>query len=213
LTSKQPRLNADFSWAGSPAAFSIGAVRGGVDVQLNDGAFIQNTGVGSSGVLRLLGLFNFNTWARRLQLDFSDFYKKGVAYDELSTRFVFDEGNIYFEQPLVVKAPSSEFTMAGAIDYHNERIDTVLVTTLPVGGNLTFATALVAGLPAAVGVFVFNKVFKSQVDKASSLTYGIKGNWSEPEVKLINLFDNKLTNDDSTDLSTVETPELIIDLQ
>jgi uncharacterized protein YhdP len=202
LTSEKTSLSGEFSWPGSPAAFSIGAMQGSLDVELSDGAFIQSTGAGSSGILRLLGLFNFNTWARRLQLDFSDFYKRGVAYDELSARFMFAEGNIYFQHPLIVKAPSSEFAMAGVINYRNEDIDTVLVTTLPVGGNLAFATALVAGLPAAVGVFIFNKVFKSQVDKVSSLTYGVKGSWSEPEVKLINLFDNKLTYDESTDKYT-----------
>jgi uncharacterized protein YhdP len=207
LTSETTLLSGDFSWSGSPAVFAIGAIRGSLDVELSAGAFIQNTGAGSSGILRLLGLFNFNTWTRRLQLDFSDFYKKGVAYDELSTRFMFDEGSIYFQHPLIVKAPSSEFTMAGTIDYLNEDIDTVLVTTLPVGGNLAFATALVAGLPAAVGVFIFNKVFKSQVDKVSSLTYGIKGDWSEPEVKLINLFDNKLIYDESTGKSTIGITE------
>ena len=207
LTSKQTSITGDFSWLGSPAAFSIEAMRGSLAVQLSDGVFVQNTGAASSGILKLLGLFNFNTWARRLQLDFSDFYKKGVAYDTLNTRFLFDEGNIYFQQPLVVKAPSSEFTMAGTIDYLSEDIDAVLVTTLPVGGNLTFATALVAGLPTAVGVFIFNKVFKSQVDKVSSLTYGVKGNWNDPEVKLINLFNNKLIYDESSDSSTIETQE------
>ena len=207
LTSKQTSITGDFSWLGSPAAFSIEAMRGSLAVQLSDGVFVQNTGAASSGILKLLGLFNFNIWARRLQLDFSDFYKKGVAYDTLNTRFLFDEGNIYFQQPLVVKAPSSEFTMAGTIDYLNEDIDTVLVTTLPVGGNLTFATALVAGLPTAVGVFIFNKVFKSQVDKVSSLTYGVKGNWNDPEVKLINLFDNKLIYDESIGPSAFEVKE------
>lgn len=193
LTSNQTFLEGDFSWQGSPAAFSINAMTGGLGVILNDGVFVQNTGAASSGILRLLGLLNFNTWARRLRLDFSDFYKKGVAYDEITTRFVFDKGWVYFQQPLQVKAPSSEFTMAGSIDYVNEKVDGILVTTLPVGGNLTFATALVAGLPTAVGVFIINKIFKSQVDKVSSLTYSVKGGWSEPELTFINIFDNKLS--------------------
>ena len=40
----------------------------------------------------------------------------------------------------------------------NENIDGVLVTTLPVGGNLTFAAALAAGLPVAAGVYIAGKL-------------------------------------------------------
>ena len=41
----------------------------------------------------------------------------------------------------------------------------------------------------------------------SSLTYGVKGNWNDPEVKLINLFDNKLIYDESVDPSAFEVEE------
>ncbi|MGS2717698.1 YhdP family phospholipid transporter [Eionea flava] len=199
LTSQVMAFDADLSWAGSPATFAIEKMSGTLDVELREGIFSQGAGNNASGILRLLGLFNFNTWARRMRLDFSDFYQKGLAYDQLTARLLFDRNNIYFQQPLIVKAPSSEFTMAGKIDSSEENIDAVLVTTLPVGGNLTFATALVAGLPAAVGVFIINKIFKSQVDKVSSLTYSVKGNWAEPKLEFINIFDNNPYIDDSID--------------
>jgi uncharacterized protein (TIGR02099 family) len=197
LTSQKTFFDADFSWAGSPADFSVSGMDGTLGVELYKGVFIQGERGSSTGILRFLGLFNFNKWARRLQLDFSDFYRKGLAYDELTAKLTFDRGNIYFQQPLIVKAPSSEFTMAGKIDYKEEKIDAILVTTLPVGGNLTFATALVAGLPAALGVFIINKIFKSQVDKVSSLTYSVKGGWRNPGMEFINIFDNNLYVDDS----------------
>lgn len=197
LTSQSMAFDADLSWEGSPAAFTIKAMSGTLGVELREGVFNQSAGNNASGILRLLGLFNFNTWARRIRLDFSDFYQKGLAYDQLTTRLLFDRNNIYFQQPLIVKAPSSEFTMAGKIDSAAESIDAVLVTTLPVGGNLTFATALVAGLPAAAGVFIFNKIFKSQVDKVSSLTYSVKGDWTEPELEFINIFDDNPYVDDA----------------
>jgi uncharacterized protein (TIGR02099 family) len=207
LTSQKTFFDADFSWAGSPAAFSISGINGTLGVDLSKGVFIQGEGGSTTGVLRFLGLFNFNKWARRLQLDFSDVYRKGLSYDELTAELVFDQGNIYFQHPLIVKAPSSEFTMAGKIDYKTEEIDAILVTTLPVGGNLTFATALVAGLPAALGVFIINKIFKSQVDKVSSLTYSVKGEWSEPEMKFINIFDDDLyANDSNQDGSLLNEP-------
>ncbi|MFT7387947.1 MAG: hypothetical protein ACI8VC_001190 [Candidatus Endobugula sp.] len=203
LSSRETFLDADITWSGSPMAFSVLDLDGTLGIKFNNGAFIQDKESNTTGILRLLGLFNFNTWARRLRFDFSDFYSKGLAYDNMSAQLVFDQAKIYFQQPLVVKAPSSEFTMAGKINYKAETIDAVLVTTLPVGGNLTFATALVAGLPTALGVFIFNKIFKSQVDKVSSLTYSVKGDWREPKVKFLNIFDYNLY---SGGLTPSETP-------
>jgi len=63
-----------------------------------------------------------------------------------------------------------------------------LVATLPLGGNLSFAAALVAGLPAALGVYLISKIFKSQVDKVSSVTYEIGGPWEDPTLKFHKVF-------------------------
>jgi len=192
LKSKSTFVDIDVSWQGSPAAFAIEKLSGDTKIEMSQGVFVQSKGQASTGILRLFSLFNFDTWARRLRLDFSDLYKKGIVYDELSVRFNFDQGNIYFQEPLHVISPSSEFSMAGIIDYPRENIDAVLITTLPIGGNLTFAAALAAGLPAAVGVYIVSKIFKPQVDRASSLTYSVKGEWAKPEVKFIKLFGTSL---------------------
>lgn len=201
LTSQSTLFDINTSWQGSPAFFSIGKMEGNVYTELQEGVFVQGKGNAATGVLRLFGLFNFNTWARRLKLDFSDVYKKGVAFDSLTSRLVFDEGFIYFQEPLLLKGPASEFTMAGKIDYPNENIDAVLVATLPVGGNLTFAAAFAGGLPAAAGVYIVSKLFKPQVDKVSSLTYSIKGHWNEPKVAFIRLFDNDTQKGDEAGVS------------
>jgi uncharacterized protein (TIGR02099 family) len=190
VKSKETELIIDVAWQGSPANFAVKRLTGNTYLSLKNGLFVQTNNASSTGALRLLGLFNFNTWARRLKLDFSDLYKKGMAFDNVTSRLVFDDGFIYFQEPLFLKGPSGEFTLAGQIDYPNESIDSVLVTTLPVGGNLTFAAAFAAGLPAAAGVYIVSKIFKPQVDKVSSLTYAIKGSWNDPDVKFIRLFDN-----------------------
>lgn len=192
LQSESSQFQLNIGWEGSPLDFSIASLYGDVRANLEEGIFLRNQSQASTGVLRLFSLFNFDTWARRLRLDFSDLYKKGIVFDSLTTRLSFDKGNIYFQEPLYVKSTSSEFTMAGVIDYPKENIDAVLVTTLPIGGNLTFATALAAGLPAAVGVYIVGKLFKPQVDKVSSLTYSVKGDWADPNVKFMRIFDNSI---------------------
>jgi uncharacterized protein YhdP len=203
LKSQASRVVIDWQWQGSPAAFAVNPRHGTIGINMKQGVFFQNKSSASTGVLRLLGLFNFNTWARRLKFDFSDVYKKGVTFDQVTGELLFNKGLIYFKNPLVVKSPSSEFTMAGVISYPEENLDAVLVTTLPVSGNLTVAAALAAGLPAAVGVYIVSKIFKPQVDKVSSLTYSVKGNWNDPKVEFVNVFNKDLNVQESAPSSGV----------
>ncbi len=195
IKSEKTAFDIDVSWSGSPAFFAMERLSGDIKLAMEEGLFLQNNEAASTDILRLFGLFNVDTWLRRLRLNFSDLYKKGVTFDELSVRFLFDQGWVYFQEPLYVKSPSSDFTMSGKLYYPDETIDAVLVTTLPTGENLTFAAAVAGGLPTAIGVYIASKLFKKQVDKFSSLTYSVQGSWSNPEVKFVKVFDNKIDDE------------------
>ncbi|TQV80164.1 TIGR02099 family protein [Exilibacterium tricleocarpae] len=181
----------DFEWPGSPAALGIKELSGKLRSKLTKGRFISGGGTGNNPLLRLLGLFNFDTWARRLKLDFSDLLKDGMAYDEISSEMEFDQGTVYLLEPMRVKTPSSKLQMAGTIDLDHEQLDATLVATLPVGGNLTLLAAFAAGLPAAAGVYVASKIFKKQVDKVASVSYSMSGDWGDPKFQFERLFDDK----------------------
>ncbi len=191
LESRNGQLQADLSWLGSPANINLLALKGRLDVDINKGRYNRSAGTGSDAVLRLLGLMNFDSWARRLQFDFSDLYKKGMAYDRLQGRLDFEEGMLHLNQPLRLKTPSSRLQMAGHIDLRREEIDASLVATLPVSGNATLITALIAGLPVAAGVYIASKLFQEQVDKVASISYDIEGSWDDPKVEFRKLFDQK----------------------
>ena len=195
LESQSSKLDLNVAWSGSPAVFAIEKLQGELSVDLKKGRFLQNENQSGTGALPLLGLFNFDTLLRRVRLDFSDLYKKGVVFDRVTSRFEFDREWVYFKEPLLVTSPSSTFNVAGKINYPNREVDAILVATLPVSGNLTFITALAAGLPAAAGVYIVSKIFSPQVDKASSLNYSITGSWDKPKVSFIKLFGNQAEGD------------------
>lgn len=191
IESQTARYQVDLTWPGAPQHFSIAELKGDVELSLQNGRFKRNSGTGSEGLLRLFGLVNFDTLARRLRLDFSDLYKSGLAYDQLQGKVTFDNGKLFFTEPLQVDSPSSRLQMAGNIHLINETIDTRLIATLPVAGNLTFLAALATGLPAAAGVYVISKIFQKQVDQATSISYRIRGSWDEPEIKFDRLFESE----------------------
>ncbi|RYY76617.1 MAG: TIGR02099 family protein [Gammaproteobacteria bacterium] len=191
LESKNARFNVDLRWAGDPQDFSLKKIAGNVDVWLEKGRFKNNPSPGSDGFLRLMAVLNFDSLARRLRLDFSDLYKSGLAYDEINGKLGFVPGIMTFTEPLSVKTPSSRLQLAGKLDLEHEKIDSRLVATLPVIGNYTFITALVTGLPAAAGIYFASKLFKKQVDRATSISYTIKGSWSEPKMSFDRLFESE----------------------
>lgn len=191
IESDSARFDVDLTWQGSPANISLAGLQGDLSLQVRKGRFNRTTGAGSSAFLRLMSLLNFDTLVRRLQLDFSDVYKSGMAYDDIRARMHFKGGGLYLSDPLRVKTPSSKLQLAGTIDLAAETMDTTLVATLPVGENLTLLTALAAGLPAAAGVYVASKLFAKQVDRVASISYTMRGPWSEPDIDFDKMFDSK----------------------
>jgi len=191
LESQLARFKIDATWAGDPQDFALKNMAGTIDIWLEKGRFKNNPSPGSDGLLRLMAILNFDSLARRLRLDFSDLYKSGLAYDEISGKASFVPGTMTFTEPLSVKTPSSRLQLAGKLDLEKEKIDARLVATLPVVGSYTFFTALVTGLPAAAGIYVASKLFKKQVDRATSISYSIRGDWSEPKMSFDRLFESE----------------------
>jgi len=191
LESQSARFKVDATWAGDPQDFALKKMGGTLDIWLEKGRFKNNPSPGSDGLLRLMAILNFDSLARRLRLDFSDLYKSGLAYDEISGKASFVPGTMTFTEPLSVKTPSSRLQLAGKLDLENEKIDARLIATLPVVGSYTFFTALVTGLPAAAGIYVASKLFKKQVDRATSISYNIRGDWSEPKMSFNRLFESE----------------------
>ncbi|GMG86591.1 YhdP family phospholipid transporter [Biformimicrobium ophioploci] len=192
LESESARFNTALSWAGAPIEMRSETLEGELAVNIQSGRFLRSTGNASSALLRLLALFNFDSWARRLRLDFSDLVQSGMAFDSVRGEMHFRGGDeILLAVPLQVKGPSSELQMAGTLDMVREQLDLTLVATLPVGSNLALVAAVAGGLPAAAGVYLISKVFKKQVDKVASVSYRIDGDWDDPTIRFDKLFDDE----------------------
>ena len=187
--SEQARFVADLSWQGSPAAIGLNQLKGAIGLDIGKGRFLREVNSGNNSLLRLFGLLNFDTLLRRLRLDFSDMVQSGMVFDSVKGELQFAEGNLYLEQPLKVRTPSSRLQLAGTIDLKNEKLDATLVAALPVASPLALFAALTAGLPVAAGVYIVGKIFEEQVDKLTSLSYHIDGDWADPQVEFGQIFD------------------------
>jgi uncharacterized protein (TIGR02099 family) len=180
LETDAARYQYSLGWPGDPLAFDLTQLVGDVSADIGAGRFIRDSPMAAEGLLKLMGLFNFDSLARRLRLDFSDLYKSGLTFDKITGAVHFDSGQMTIVEPVLLRTPSSRMQLTGDVDLVTQTLDARLVATLPMGGNLTVIAALAAGLPAAAGVFVISKLFEEQMNKATSLTYRITGDWDDP---------------------------------
>lgn len=191
LESQSGRFELAMQWQSNPLDLDPESLTGSLGLKIKKGRFFQSTGGAGGAVLRLVSLFNFDTWVRRLRLDFSDLYKEGMVFDQVEGQINFAEQKLLIKDPIRVTTPSSKLQFAGTIDWQQESLDTRLVATLPVGNNITLATALLVNLPAAAGVYLVSKLFSDQVDKVASVSYSMTGSWDKPKVEFERLFDSK----------------------
>ncbi|MCV6614511.1 MAG: YhdP family protein [Cellvibrionaceae bacterium] len=201
MESEQAEFDLNMNWPGSPMDFNSELIAGSLDLAIDKGRFFQSAGAGGNALLRLLSVLNFDTWVRRLRLDFSDLYKEGIVFDTVRGHIDFQQQQLLIQEPILVKSPSSRMQLAGKIDWRDETLDTRLVATLPVGNNVALATGLLVSWPAAAGVYLASKIFSNQVDRVASVSYSMTGAWDEPQVKLEKLFDPKAAKKAGSELA------------
>ena len=186
----------NLQWPDNPWRFSKQNLAGNFEIELSKGSF-YNSSVGTNPALKLISLFNFANWLRRLQLDFSDVVGENFAYNQLQGSVHFDQGNARLLNPLTVKMPSGRMSLAGDFNLLAETADAKLVATLPVATNLPWVVALLGGIPAAAGVFITSKLVSKQVDRLSSISYTVNGPWDELEVSVDKIFAAQLKSSPS----------------
>lgn len=180
VTSESFRVDADATWPGSPAWFSLRRFSGNLDPSLRKGQFVEVQG--SAQALRVFGLLNFNSIGRRLRLDFSDLLGKGLSYDRVKGNLQATNGLFVTREPITLTGPSSNLELNGNLDMRDERIDAKLLVTLPVTNNLPLA-ALIVGAPAIGGaLFVADKLLGDKVARFASVQYDVKGPLQDPQI-------------------------------
>ncbi len=191
IRAEKARFDIALDWAESPQHFALPLVDGEISFELESGQFLRAS-ESATGLLKLVGLLNFDSLVRRLQLDFSDLVDEGLAFDEVSGRLDFAENVISFrDQPIEIDGPSSTFVLDGSVDLNRNEIDAELIATLPVAGNLPWIAALAGGLPVAAGVYIASKVFEPEIERLSSAVYRIQGPLNDPEARFDRLFDDE----------------------
>ncbi|WP_288441937.1 YhdP family protein [uncultured Pseudomonas sp.] len=186
VTSRDFRLDVDGRWPGSPAWVGLKRFSGSMDAALRSGQFVEVEG--GAQALRVFGLLNFDAIGRRLRLDFSDLFEKGLAYDRVKGLLAASNGVYVTREPISVTGPSSNFELEGTLDLVRDRVAANVQVSLPVTNNLPLA-ALIVGAPAVGGaLFLVDRLIGDRVSRFASVHYRVEGPVKEPKITFVKPF-------------------------
>ena len=180
VTSENFKVDIDGRWPGSPAWIGLNRFSGTLDATLNKGRFVEVDG--STQVVRIFGLLNFNAIGRRLRLDFSDLFSKGLSYDRVKGFLTANNGVYRTTSPILMTGPSTNLELSGTLNMVSDQVNAKLLVTLPVTNNLPLAALLVGGPAAGGAMFLLNKLIGDQVSRFASVQYSIQGPWNDPKI-------------------------------
>jgi len=188
LNNAATAVELDIDWPGSPNDIGLNAMNGEVSLRLDDGVILEQNN--TAQLFRIFNLLNTDTLWRRLRLDFSDLYERGVAFDAISGKARITNGLLTLDPELQLVGPSGAFKLNGTTNMAEENLSMRLVVVLPVTQNLPLAAILMgASAPIGGALFVLDKILGDPLSKLTSATYSVTGSWDEPEVELRGVFD------------------------
>ena len=181
----ETNLQLQAEWQGSPMEFSLELMDGTLDMQISKGQMLDvNPSAG-----RLFGLFSFRTLSRRLTLDFSDIFGKGLAFDSIEGSFDIDNGNAYTND-LHMRGPSANVDISGRTGLSDQDYDQIVTVTPQLSDNLPVAGVFLGPVGIGLGAvfYLAGQMFDSvhdSIDKLLRYQYTITGSWNNPVVEKI----------------------------
>lgn len=174
LTETSGVIDLSFNWQAPPYRFSLKDLHGRLDVSFKSGRILSI----EPGFGRVLGILSMAQWFKRLQLDFSDIYEEGLAFNSINGHFDLAKGKAVTHN-LVVDAVPAKIAISGETDLVNRTVDHV-VNVAPKSADAVPIAGTIMGKVAAL-------VSKSLTgEEHEGLFFGsqylVKGEWSNAKI-------------------------------
>ena len=172
-------VNAKVQWQGAPYEFSLDSLNGLVDFKLGKGHLSEVSDKGA----RIFSLFSLDSLLRKLSLDFSDVFGKGLYFDSFTGTLNIDNG--------VIKTRDTEMdAVAGNMKVRGY---TNLMTE-SLNYDISFVPQLASSVPTVVllttggwtfglGAFALTKVLEPVIEVITELRFRLTGTMSDPKIE------------------------------
>ena len=198
IESDQFELRGIVEWSGSPLNFNPSILTGEITATAHDGRFVEIRDVG--GAIRIASLLNFSEWLNRLQFNFTDVVQEGFVYREIVIDARIEGSMLQFKKPMIINGPGCEFQINGTVNLESGELDNEMIVTIPLHKSLPWYAAYVAFANPLVGIglFISTQGITDAVFKPfTSGRYEIDGNWDDPNIRFVELFQNTLRDSDT----------------
>lgn len=180
LSARHARVDLDVSWTGPPWDIALDRLQGRLHLRLVKGRLSEV----EPGAGRLFGLLSLSALPRRLSLDFSDLFGKGLAFDWIEGDFTLEAGDAYTHN-LTLEGPSARIEIAGRIGLARRDYDQHVRVTPHVSGGLPLAGALLGGPAVGAAILLFQRIVNDPLSGLARYEYRLTGSWDRPRVERI----------------------------
>lgn len=171
-------LKLSLGWPGGPLQYAAADLKGKIHFDVGAGRLLEV----EPGVGRVLGVLNLGPLQRRLTLDFSDLFGRGLAFDKISGKIDIGNGEADIEK-LVIEGPSADISITGSANLVDKELNQIATVTPRIGTGVAIASAVAGGPLVGAAVFLADKVSGGAVDKLGRHQYVLTGPWADPEIR------------------------------
>ncbi|WP_075709789.1 YhdP family protein [Vibrio panuliri] len=170
-------IDAKLSWRGSPWGMRVSSLSGSVSTKLGKGLISD-----VSGAARLLGLFSLDSIIRKMQLDFSDVFDKGMAFNSITGSGEIKNG-IFLTNDIRMDAVAGEMNIKGLANLNNRTVDAEVNFVPDITSGIPVLSAFAVAPQTALYVLAITTVISPVVEVFTQVDYEVKGPLDSPVVK------------------------------
>ncbi len=164
-------------WEGAPWSMKVNSLKGNIKTEFGKGVISD-----VSGAAKLLGLFSLDSIIRRMQLDFSDVFDKGMAFDSITGSGEIENG-VFVTNNINMDAVAGEMTIKGLADLNTRTVDAEVNFVPDITSGIPVLTAFAVTPQTALYVLAITTVISPVVEVFTEVNYEIKGPMDSPTVK------------------------------
>lgn len=173
-------LEVDVSWMDSAIGDPLPTLSGTVGVRIERGNLLEV----DAGAGRVFGLLSLYALPRRLALDFSDVFRRGLAFDAISGSFDIDAGQAHSDD-LTLVGPAVRVEVTGRTGLATRDYDQEAVVTASLASSLTIAGTLAGGPGVGAALLIASELFKGPLDDMARVRYRVTGPWDGPTIERV----------------------------
>ena len=172
-------VTGDISWSGAPYAFSLETLNGQIGFELGKGHLSEVSDKGA----RIFSLFSLDSLLRKLSLDFSDVFGKGLYFDSFTGTLKLDNG-VVKTTDTEMKAVAGNMRVRGYTNLMSESLNYDIRFVPKLASSVPTVVLLsTGGWTLGLGAFALTKVLEPVIEVISEIRFRLTGTMSEPKLE------------------------------